>query len=92
MAVQLKLLQLLSKESHQSITYHCRNSVAYRDDSTGLLKKALVLKGSNGQELRALGNNRLRYTVLEDGCTVSLQQAAEPAEPAQGGRGTLLIR
>lgn len=66
----MKLLQVLSKESHQSITYHCRNSVAYKDVRTTNLKKALVLKGSNGQELRALGNNRLRYTVIEDGCTV----------------------
>lgn len=70
-AVQLKLLQLLSKESHQNITYHCRNSVAYKDDKSNTLKKALVLKGSNGQELRAQGPNRLRYTVIEDGCSKS---------------------
>jgi len=67
-AVQLKLLQLLSKESHQNITYHCRNSIAYKDEKNSNLKKALVLRGSNGQELRAQGNNRLRYTVIEDGC------------------------
>lgn len=71
MAVQLKLLQLLSKESHQNITYHCRNNVAYKDGKSGSLKKALVLRGSNGQELRAQGNPRLRYTVTEDGCSVS---------------------
>lgn len=71
MAVQVKLLQLLSKQSHQNVTYHCRNSVAYKDEKTTNLKKALVLRGSNGQELRAQGNNRLRYTVIEDGCTVS---------------------
>lgn len=70
-AVQLKLLQLLSKESHQNITYHCRNSVAYKDEKSSSLKKALVLRGSNGQELRAQGNNRLRYTVIEDGCSKS---------------------
>lgn len=70
-SVQLKLLQLLSKEAHQSITYHCRNSVAYRDDKSGNLKKALILRGSNGQELRAQGNPRLRYTVTEDGCSKS---------------------
>lgn len=71
MAVQLKLLQLLSRESHQNITYHCRNSVAYKDNKSNSLKKALVLRGYNGQELRAQGNNRLRYTVIEDGCSVS---------------------
>lgn len=70
-AVQIKLLQLLSKESHQNITYHCRNSVAYKDERNANLKKALVLRGANGQELRAQGNARLRYTVIEDGCTKS---------------------
>ncbi|CAM9299086.1 unnamed protein product [Lampetra planeri] len=67
-AVQLKLLQLLSKESHQNITYHCRNSVAYKDGKSTNLKKALVLRGANGQELRAQGNARLRYAVIQDGC------------------------
>lgn len=71
-AVQVKLLQLLSRESHQTITYHCRNSVAYKDEKSSNMKKALVLRGSNGQEMRAQGANRLRYTVLEDGCSVSL--------------------
>lgn len=71
MAVQLKLLQLLSKESHQTVTYNCRNSVAYKEGKSNSLKKALVLKGFNGQELRAQGNTRLRYTVVDDGCSVS---------------------
>ncbi|CAB1434645.1 unnamed protein product [Pleuronectes platessa] len=70
-AVQMKLLQLLSTGSHQNVTYHCRNSVAYKDAQSSNLKKALVLKGANGQELRAQGNNRLRYTVIEDGCSES---------------------
>lgn len=73
-AVQLKLLQLLSKESHQNITYHCRNSVAYKDGKGSNLKKALILRGSNGQELRAQGNNRLKYSVLRDGCAKSKGQ------------------
>lgn len=73
-AVQLKLLQLLSKESHQNITFHCKNSVAYKDEKSSNLKKALVLRGSNRQEIRAQGNVRLRYTVIEDGCSVSLKQ------------------
>lgn len=76
MAVQLKLLQLLSKESHQTITYHCRNSVAYKDEISGNMKKALVLRGSNGQEMRAQGTNRLRYNVLEDSCSVGPRQNA----------------
>ena len=66
----MKLLRLLSKDSHQNITYHCRNSVAYRDEAGGGLKKALILRGANGQDLRAQGSARLRYSVLEDGCSV----------------------
>lgn len=45
--------------------------MAYKDGQSGGLMKALVLRGANGQELRAQGNPRLRYTVLEDGCAVS---------------------
>ena len=69
----MKLLQLLSKESHQNVTYHCKNSMAFKDDKNSNLKKAVVLRAFNGQELRAQGNARLRYTVIEDGCSVSLQ-------------------
>uniref|UniRef100_A0A3Q3NBN3 Fibrillar collagen NC1 domain-containing protein n=2 Tax=Mastacembelus armatus TaxID=205130 RepID=A0A3Q3NBN3_9TELE len=67
----IKLLQLLSKESHQNITFHCRNIVAYKDEKSSNLKAALVLRGFNGQELRAQGISRLRYTVIEDGCSKS---------------------
>lgn len=66
----MTFIRLLSKEASQTITYHCRNTVAYRDDKTTDLKKAIVLKASNDLELRAEGNNRFRYTVLEDGCSV----------------------
>lgn len=41
------------------------------DDKTGNLKKAVILKGSNDLELKAEGNNRFRYTVVGDSCTVS---------------------
>lgn len=72
-AVQMKLLQLLSKESYQNVTYHCKNSVAVQDEQTKNLKKSMVLKGANGQDLRAQGNTRMRYTVIEDGCSVKPQ-------------------
>lgn len=42
------------------------------DQATGNLKKALKLQGSNDVELRAEGTSRFTYTVLEDGCKVSL--------------------
>lgn len=41
------------------------------DESTGNLKKALLLQGSNDVEIRAEGNSRFTYSVLEDGCKVS---------------------
>merc|ERR1719498_1026947 len=63
------LLRLMSTEASQNITYHCKNSVAYMDASAGNLKKALLLQGSNEIEIRAEGNSRFTYSVLEDGCT-----------------------
>lgn len=67
----MTFIRLLSKEVSQTVTYHCKNSVGYMDDKTGNLKKAVILKGSNDLELKAEGNNRFRYTVVEDSCTVS---------------------
>lgn len=61
----------MSTEASQNITYHCKNSVAYMDQQTGNLKKALLLQGSNEIEIRAEGNSRFTYGVTEDGCTVS---------------------
>lgn len=69
-AVQLNFLRLLSTEASQNLTYHCKNSIAYMDQKTGDLKKALLLQGSNEVEIRAEGNSRFTYAVLEDGCKV----------------------
>lgn len=66
--VQMTFIRLLSKEASQTITYHCKNTVGYKDESTGNLKKAVILKGSNDLELKAEGNSRFRYTVVEDSC------------------------
>ncbi|CAB1445080.1 unnamed protein product [Pleuronectes platessa] len=68
-AIQMTFLRLLSTEAAQNITYHCKNSVAYLDASTGNLKKAVLLQGSNDVEIRAEGNSRFTYSVMEDGCT-----------------------
>ncbi|KAI5106812.1 collagen alpha-2(V) chain precursor, partial [Silurus meridionalis] len=67
--VQMTFIRLLSKEASQTITYHCKNTVGYKDEATGNLKKAIILKASNDLELKAEGNNRFRYTVLEDSCS-----------------------
>lgn len=69
--VQMTFIRLLSKEASQTITYNCKNSVGYKDEKNGNLKKAVILKGNNDLELKAEGNSRFRYTVLEDTCTVS---------------------
>lgn len=71
MATQLAFMRLLANQAVQNITYHCKNSVAYMDGDNGNLKKAVLLQGSNDVELRAEGNSRFTYSVLEDGCTVS---------------------
>ncbi|XP_027767143.1 collagen alpha-1(II) chain-like [Empidonax traillii] len=67
--IQMTFLRLLSTEGSQNVTYHCKNSVAYLDEDTGNLKKALLIQGSNDVEIRAEGNSRFTYSVLEDGCT-----------------------
>lgn len=67
--IQLTFLRLMATEASQNITYHCKNSVAYMDQETGNLKKALLLQGSNEIEIRAEGNSRFTYSVIEDGCT-----------------------
>lgn len=67
-SIQMTFLRLLSTEASQNLTYHCRNSIAYMDESSGNLKKALLLRGSNDVEIRAEGNSRFTYSVLEDGC------------------------
>lgn len=71
-SVQLTFLRLLSNEASQNVTYHCKNSIAYLDQATGNLKKALLLQGYNEVEIRAEGNSRFSYNVLEDGCKVSV--------------------
>lgn len=70
--VQMTFMRLMSNQASQNITYHCKNSIAYMDSTTGNLKKALLLQGSNDVEIRAEGNSRFTYSVSEDGCTVSV--------------------
>lgn len=68
--IQMTFMRLMSNQASQNITYHCKNSIAYMDASTSNLKKAVHLGGSNEIEIRAEGNSRFTYSVLEDGCTV----------------------
>lgn len=67
---QLGHLQLLSTHATQNITYHCKNSVAYRDNTKNSYRRSLKLLAWNDAELTAKGSQRLRYEALEDGCQV----------------------
>lgn len=41
------------------------------DQASGNVKKALKLMSSIESEIKAEGNSKFTYAVLEDGCTVS---------------------
>lgn len=71
MATQLAFMRLLANHASQNITYHCKNSIAYMDQASGNVKKALKLMSSVETEIKAEGNSKYMYAVLEDGCTVS---------------------
>jgi len=66
--IQLTFLKLLSKQGSQSITYHCKNSIAYFDAKERTYNKAVKIMTSNDLELTANGPPSFRYTVKEDGC------------------------
>ncbi|KFP03285.1 hypothetical protein N300_13536, partial [Calypte anna] len=67
--VQLSFLRILSSRASQNITYHCKNSIAYLDHASGNVKKALKLMSSTESEIKAEGNSKFTYAVLEDGCS-----------------------
>lgn len=69
--IQIAFLRIRSSQASQNITYHCRNSIAYLDYKNGNVKQAIKLMSSADVELKAEGNNKLTYNVLEDGCAVS---------------------
>lgn len=66
--VQLKFLQALSNRAHQNVTYHCRNSVAYFDDSTKTHDKAIVFMASTNHELVPDRPIKFKYSVSLDEC------------------------
>jgi len=68
-SIQMTFMRLMSNQASQNVTYHCKNSIAYMDAASGNLKKAVLLQGSNDVEIRAEGNSRFTYSVVEDGCT-----------------------
>lgn len=67
---QIAHLQMVSTHATQNITYHCKNSVAYRDNGKNSYRRSLKLLAWNDAELTAKGSQTLRYEALEDGCQV----------------------
>lgn len=65
---QLRFLQLLSSEAWQQLTYHCKKSVAVFDATRRNLRSAMQIMTAADTELKARGNRKFRYRVLEDGC------------------------
>ena len=61
---------MLSVSGWQSVTYHCRNSVAWEDDN-GNGEYSIILKGDNEVKYHALSPRKLRPNVLIDDCKVS---------------------
>ena len=66
---QLNFLKMLSAKASQNITYHCFNSIAYKNAKRGNMRQALQLMSSNDLELRHRG--KFRYKVISDECQVS---------------------
>nr|XP_054751416.1 collagen alpha-1(I) chain-like [Lytechinus pictus] len=66
--VQMTFLRLLSNKAHQNVTYHCMNSVAVTDRSTGSTEQALKLMTTSDVELSYDAPSQEQYQVIEDGC------------------------
>ena len=67
---QLNFLKMLSSKASQNVTYHCFNSVAYKNAKRGHMRQAIQLMSANDLELRHRG--KFRYTVIRDECQVSI--------------------
>ncbi|XP_046811584.1 collagen alpha-2(I) chain-like [Lucilia cuprina] len=65
---QMGFLQLMSAKASQQITFHCKNTVAYKDEKKDTLRNGLKLLSWNDAELTPDGPQRLRYEADEDGC------------------------
>ena len=68
--VQIKFLQSLHDKVEQEITYHCKNTVAYRDAQTKSKDNALMFMTFNGDWLSANSKKKFRYKVKDDDCQV----------------------
>lgn len=75
--VQMTFLKLLTASARQNFTYHCHQSAAWYDVSTGSYDKALRFLGSNDEEMSH--DNSPYIKALSDGCAVSVVPTGLPA-------------
>ena len=62
---------MLSETGWQSVTYHCRYSLAWKDNK-GSDAFSIKLKGDNDVEYEASSPRKLRPSILVDECKVML--------------------
>jgi len=69
-STQLTFLRLLSDRAKQTITYHCKNSVAWYNEKFKHYEHSIKLMGDNGIELHASSSNKFKPRILRDDCRV----------------------
>jgi collagen type II alpha len=62
---QMNFLQMVSTRAEQTIIFHCKQTIAFRN-SQGRARKAIALMAWNDVEIRHRG--RAKYKVLQDDC------------------------
>ena len=71
---QMKLLQSLSSQARQTITYHCKNSHALKDSNNAQIANPLKLK-TDDEDVETLAikveSRKLMYDIVHDECSVS---------------------
>ncbi|XP_072020241.1 collagen alpha-1(II) chain-like [Amphiura filiformis] len=66
--IQLTFLRLLTNQARQTVTYHCKNSVAAYDAEARNMDMAMRLITTTEAELSADGKSTFRYDIIKDGC------------------------
>lgn len=70
---QMKLLQSLSSQARQTITYHCKNSHALKDSKNAQIANPLKLKTDN-EDVETLNikveSRKLMYDIVHDDCSM----------------------
>lgn len=74
---QMKLLQSLSTEARQTVTYHCKNSHALKDSSSQEVASPLMFK-TDDDEVETLSikveSRKLAYEIVHDECSMKTWQ------------------